>query len=92
MQAKKLEHTFMTQIVLNIEDNSLVPSLKQILGAIKGVTIDKLVTKGSAVEAEKKFISDTISLGYRQAQEGRFAGEDLPSLDDLVNELRQEAE
>ena len=33
----------MTQIVLNIEDASLVPSLKQILGAIKGVTIGKLV-------------------------------------------------
>jgi len=29
----------MTQIVLNIDDASLVSSLKQILGAIKGVTI-----------------------------------------------------
>ena len=29
----------MTQIVLNIEDASLIPSLKKILGAIKGVTI-----------------------------------------------------
>ena len=31
----------MTQIVLNIEDVSLVPSLKKILGSIKGVTISK---------------------------------------------------
>lgn len=31
----------MTQLVLNIEDTSLIPSLKQILGAIKGVTIAK---------------------------------------------------
>ena len=31
----------MTQIVLNVEDVSLLPSLKQILGAIKGVTISK---------------------------------------------------
>ena len=29
----------MTQIVLNIENTSLIPSLKKILGAIKGVTI-----------------------------------------------------
>lgn len=29
----------MTQMVLNIEDVSLIPSLKQILGALKGVTI-----------------------------------------------------
>ena len=32
----------MTQIVLNVEDASLLPSLKQILGAIKGVTIKGL--------------------------------------------------
>jgi len=31
----------MTQLVLNIEDASLIPSLKKILGAIKGVTISK---------------------------------------------------
>lgn len=29
----------MTQIVLNVENESLIPSLKKILGAIKGVTI-----------------------------------------------------
>ena len=39
----------MTQIVLNIEDASLVPSLKRIMGAIKGVTIDKLVTAKSDI-------------------------------------------
>lgn len=81
----------MTQIVLNIEDASLVPSLKQILGAIKGVTIGKLVTKGTAIEAEKKFIADTIILGYQQAKEGKFAGKNLSNLDDLVSELRAEA-
>ena len=82
----------MTQIVLNVEDASLVPSLKQILGAIKGVTISKLVTNDSAVEAEKQFVAETITLGYRQAQEGKFAGKDLSSLDDLVAELRAEDE
>lgn len=81
----------MTQIVLNIEDASLVPSLKQILGAIKGVTIDKLITKNQVVEEEKEFIKNTIQIGYRQAQEGAFAGKNLSSLDDLVAELRTEA-
>lgn len=81
----------MTQIVLNIEDASLVPSLKQILGAIKGVTIGTLVTKNTAIEAEKKFIADTIILGYQQAKEGKFAGKNLSNLDDLVSELRSEA-
>ena len=31
----------MAQLVINIEDTSLIPSLKRILGAIKGVTISK---------------------------------------------------
>lgn len=81
----------MTQIVLNIEDASLVPSLKQILGAIKGVTIDRLGTPYTEIEAEKAFINETITKGYREAQEGRFAGKGLNSLDALVDELRAEA-
>jgi len=81
----------MTQIVLNIEDANLVPSLKQILGAIKGVTIERFVTSPADLEAEKAFISETITKGYREAQEGRFAGKGLSSLDALVEELRAEA-
>ena len=81
----------MTQIVLNIEDANLVPSLKQILGAIKGVTIDKLVTTHSDVEAEKDFITETITKGFQEAKEGRFAGKGLSNLDALVEELRAEA-
>ena len=81
----------MTQIVLNVEDASLLPSLKQILGAIKGVTIKGLNTSSTEVEAEKAFINETINKGYREAQEGRFAGKDLTSLDALVEKLRAEA-
>ena len=81
----------MTQIVLNVEDASLLPSLKQILGAIKGVTIKGLNTSSTEVEAEKAFINETINKGYREAQEGRFAGKDRTALDALVEELRAEA-
>jgi len=81
----------MTQIILNIEDASLVPSLKKILGAIKGVTIDKMVTSHSDVESEKAFITETITKGFQEAKEGRFAGENLSNLDALVEELRAEA-
>ena len=81
----------MTQIVLNIEDVSLIPSLKKILGAIKGVTIDKMMTSSNDVEAEKAFITETITKGFNEAQEGRFAGKNLKSLDALVEELRTEA-
>jgi hypothetical protein len=81
----------MTQIVLNIEDASLIPSLKKILGAIKGVTIDKMITTSKDTEAEKTYITETITKGFNEAKEGRFAGKDLKSLDALVEELRAEA-
>jgi len=81
----------MTQIVLNIEDASLLPSLKKILGAIKGVTIDRMVTASTDAEAEKAFIKETITKGFNEAKEGRFAGKNLHSLDALVEELRAEA-
>lgn len=68
----------MTQIILNIEDASLVPSLKQILGAIKGVTIDKLISSDTEAEAEKQFIANTITMGYREAQEGVLQGKAFP--------------
>ena len=82
----------MTQIVLNIEDASLVTSLKQILGAIKGVTIDRMITSSTDIEAEKAFITETITKGFHEAREGRFAGKGLKSLDALVEELRAETD
>lgn len=81
----------MTQIVLNVEDASLLPSLKQILGAIKGVTINRLSTSSKDIEKEKAFINETITKGYHEVQEGHFAGKGLTSLDALVEELRAEA-
>ena len=77
----------MTQIVLNVEDASLLDSLKAILTAIKGVTIDRLVD-GQAVDNEKRFIKSTIETGFKQAREGDFAGKNLSSLDGLIAELR----
>ena len=91
LQRNFIRSLIMTQIVLNIEDASLIPSLKKILGSIKGVTIDKLVTPSKDAEAEKAFITETISKGFREAKEGRFAGKNLKSLDALVEELRAEA-
>ena len=48
--ARNKEIPFMSQLVLNIEDASLIPSLKKILGAIKGVTISKPQKKSYRVD------------------------------------------
>ena len=70
---------------------ALSQAWKKILGAIKGVTIDKMITSSKDVEAEKAYITETITKGFNEAQERRFAGKDLKSLDALVEELRAEA-
>lgn len=80
----------MTQMILNIEDVSLVASLKEILGAIRGVTIDKLIVNDVEVELEKKMIKESIELGFQQVKEEKFAGKNLTSLDGLISELKAE--
>lgn len=77
-------------MILNIEDVSLVASLKEILGAIRGVTIDKLIVNDVEVELEKKMIKESIELGFQQVKEGKFAGKNLTSLDGLISELKAE--
>lgn len=89
MQHNRKTPKAMTRMVLNIEDASLIPSLKKILGAIKGVTIEKTTTPN--VEAETAFITDTITKGFNEAIEGRLAGKNMETLDALVEELRKEA-
>ena len=78
----------MTQLVLNIEDASLVPSLRHILASIKGVSISKNPSASAKAEAEKAFITDTITRGFEEAREGRFAAKNLSSLNSLIRELK----
>lgn len=75
----------MTQIILNVEDASLVPSLKQILGAIKGVTIGKLVKEkvDSTLMTEEEFFA---KLDRAEKQPGKsFANVD--ELDRYIRSL-----
>ena len=78
----------MTQMVINIEDASIIPSLKRILNALKGVT----VCEGKELDDELSVVAESIEIGYQQARNNKFAGRELTSLDDLVETLRQENE
>jgi len=78
----------MTQMVINIEDASIIPSLKRILNALKGVT----VCEGKELDEELSVVAESIEIGYHQARNNKFAGRELTSLDDLVETLRQENE
>lgn len=80
----------MVQVVLNVEDVTLVDSLKKIFDAIKGITIDRLVDTDVETEKQKKFVTDTITTGYNEYKAGQFAGKGLESLGGLISELRAE--
>ena len=77
----------MTQLVINVEYPDIIPSLKKVLGQIKGVSIEKLTRKPSAKD-EKQAILNSIETGYREVMEARKKGEKLPALDNLIEELK----
>lgn len=78
--------TEMTQIILNVENPDIIPSLRKVLGQINGVTISK--TK-KIVDTEKKSILKSIKTGYKQVKEAEATGQNLPLLDDLIAELQE---
>ena len=53
----------MTQMVLNIEDKNLLPSLRKILGSLKGVTIARTQTvkKGTLSKAVDEVRSGKVT-------------------------------
>ena len=71
----------MTQIILNVENPDIIPSLRKVLGQINGVTISK--TK-RIVDIEKKEILKSIESGYKEvkilAKKYRSIPEDLIEL------------
>jgi predicted AAA+ superfamily ATPase len=73
---RKINRTVMTQIILNISRPSLVSSLKEILQAIDGVTIDKVIS-GKEQSGIMKSLQDV-----KDGNVERFA-----SVDDLMEDL-----
>ena len=77
----------MTQLIINVDNPDIIPSLRKILGQIKGITIEKSTRKPSAKD-EKQAILKSIEKGYREVRAAQKKGEKLPDLDNLINELK----
>lgn len=77
----------MTQLVINVDNPDIIPSLRKVLGQIKGVTIEKSKRKPSA-EDEKQAILKSIEKGYKEVRTAQKKGEKLPDLDSLIEELK----
>ena len=61
--AQNRKYTTMTQMVLNIEDKNLLPSLRKILSNLKGVTIARTQTvkKGTLSKAVDEVRSGKVT-------------------------------
>lgn len=77
----------MTQMILNIENPDIIPSLRKVLGQIKGVTVEKTI-KAEASEDSKEAVLESIATAYKEVTEARRAGRKLPSLNSLIEELK----
>lgn len=65
----------MTQITINIEDQSMLPHLKKILSAIQGISIAKTQRKRKS----------GIELAYADVKAGRV--HKAESVDDMFNQI-----
>ncbi len=57
---KKQTIVEMTQLILNIEDTTILPSLKKILGAISGVSIAKSQPRRKKSEMELALVDKAV--------------------------------
>lgn len=67
----------MTQLVLNIENPSILPSLKKVLNALDGVSIAKM--------AKKRKCKSELQLAIEEAKRGEVTRWD--SVEDLIAHL-----
>lgn len=74
----------MTQLLLNVEDDAILPSLKQMLAAIQGVSFS-IPKQSEACDNE----DITQTQGYKEAMEDKRKGRvyHADSVDDLFEQI-----
>lgn len=81
----------MTEIVININNDSIIPSLKKILNALSGVVSVKTIHKPDTPYLEdpqtgKRLNDKTISL-IQNVEEGKEPTVEYNSIEELVKDL-----
>ena len=77
----------MTTITLNIDNPSIVPSLRKILNALDGVTIAKTTSKRKNKTADDP--NDTTIAAMREIESGNDAGEvNLDSMESFIASMQ----
>ena len=77
----------MTTITLNIDNPSIVPSLRKILNALDGVTIAKTTSKRKCKTVDDP--NDTTIAAMREIESGNDAGEvNLDSMESFIASMQ----
>ena len=79
----------MTTMTLNIQDNSVMPYLLEMLGKIKGVSIVSTVPHRYSLddslskEEGESLVRDTLMPAYRDVLQAEKVGKDFPDISEL---------
>ena len=73
----------MTQMILNIENPDIIPSLRKVLGQLKGVSVAK-TSRTKTAKSEKEEILQDIREAYTEVLEAQKTGKELPRLEDFI--------
>ena len=85
----------MTQILVTLNEGAPTQSVRRAIGMLKGVA-ETFVMKTKTKENQKtltqqKYVRETLTQALNEVKEAKRTGRKLKSLDDFLEEQRQEA-
>ena len=83
----------MTTMTLNIQDNSIMPYLIEMLGKVKGVSIvstaNQKYTLDDSLSKEEgeQLVCETLITAYRDVLKAETSGKEYPDITELISEI-----
>ena len=83
----------MTTMTLNIQDNSVMPYLLEMLGKIKGVSIVSTAEQKYSLddslskEEGERLVCETLMPAYRDVLKAETSGKEYPDITELISEI-----
>ena len=80
-------------MTLNIQDNSILPYLLEMLGKVKGVSIistaDKKYTLDDSLSKEEgeQLVCETLIPAYRDVLKAETNGKEFPDITELISDI-----
>ena len=85
----------MTTMTLNIQDNSIMPHLIEMLSKVKGVSIVSTINRKYSIddslskEEGVKMVRETLIPAYRDVLNAEKSGKAFPDISELIREIEE---